>query len=70
MWAAAAAKAAEMRENLEGAGLALQEQWEGVLLWGNPPEAGEEAVLLYNKDSGALRYPPPSFFVKNFGEAC
>ena len=50
--------AAERRGNLEGPGVALQEEWDGVLLWEIPPEAGREAVLLYNRDSGALRCTP------------
>ena len=63
VWAEAAAMAAERRGNLEGPGVSLQKEWEGILLWETPPEAGREAVLLYNRDSGALRCvpPPPSF---------
>ena len=55
MWAEAASSASELRSNLRDHRFQQQHEWEGVLFWAKAPAAGQEATILYNKASGAIR---------------
>lgn len=55
LWAEAAASVSDMQSNMGEHHTQEQHEWEGILQFAQTPAAGKNAVLLYNKASGAIR---------------